>query len=218
MPGEDMLGDASSFIFDLDGTISDPSLGISRCFNYALRHHDFPEISPGLIAAEIGPPLDETFEKFQPQVDRSIITSLVAKYRERYADIGYSENQLYPGVSEAILALRERGMLLGVCTSKRRDFAEKILSMFGLLEHFSFVDGGDVGIKKRDQLSGLLQAETIGPSAVMIGDRAVDISAARANGLHSAGVLWGFGDMAELSRAGADAILRTTGEIAQLGS
>ena len=106
---------------------------------------------------------------------------------------------------------------MGVCTSKRRDFAEKILAMFGMLTHFRFVDGGDIGIEKREQLAGLLQSTAIDRAAVMIGDRAVDISSAKANGLRSAGVLWGFGDLPELQGAGADVILRGTNELAQLG-
>ena len=212
-----MFQDVSTLIFDLDGTISDPSLGICRCINYALRHHGFREVSPKLVAVEIGPPLDETFRKIQPEANEVAISFLISKYRERYAEVGYSENEIYPGVSEAFHGLSSRSIRLGVCTSKRKDFAEKILSLFGLLSYFSFVDGGDVGIKKREQLSSLLQAGTIDRSAVMIGDRDVDISSAKANGLRSVGVLWGFGDMNELSGAGADVILNGTNELGQLG-
>lgn len=91
---------------------------------------------------------------------------------------------------------------MGVCTSKRTDFAEKILEMFGLWDCFSFVSGGDVGIRKADQLGGLLRDGLIDRTAVMIGDRAVDILASRDNGLFSAGVLWGYGSRDELESAG----------------
>lgn len=206
----------STLIFDLDGTISNPSLGIFRCINYALRAHGEPEVSEEQVAAEIGPPLDEAFKKFRPEADQTEIESLVAKYRERYAEVGYSENLAYPGVLDALQTLSARGVRMGVCTSKRRDFAEKILSMFGVLDYFSFVDGGDVGIKKRHQLSALLRTDQIDISAVMIGDRAVDISSAHANGLRSVGVLWGFGDLSELSAAGANIILGHAGELEAL--
>lgn len=169
--------------------------------------HGYPEVAAELITAEIGPPLDEIFIKYLPEVEPTVITSLISTYRERYAEVGYSENELYPGVSNALRDLTDRGVRLGVCTSKRKDFAEKILSLFGLIPHFSFIDGGDIGIKKREQLAGLIQSGTIDQSAIMIGDREVDISAAKANGLRSIGVLWGFGDINELSRAGADIIL-----------
>jgi len=210
------LKNISTLIFDLDGTISDPRLGIFRCINHALSSHGFSEVSAEVVAAEIGPPLDETFSRFRPEADRSVIESLIMNYRERYGEVGYSENEMYPGVAEALQALSGQGARMGVCTSKRKDFAEKILSMFGLLNHFSFVDGGDVGIKKREQLSALLQSDQIDRFAVMIGDREVDISSAKSNGLRSVGVLWGFGDMNELYRAGPNVILSSAGELAQL--
>ena len=212
-----MFQNVSTLIFDLDGTISDPILGICRCINHALRFYGFSEVSAELVAAEIGPPLDETFNKFKPGADPSVVASLVYKYRERYAEIGYSENEIYPGVAGAIQALSDGGVRMGVCTSKRKDFAEKILSMFGLLSLFSFVDGGDVGVKKRDQISTLIQDGKIDQSAVMIGDREVDISSAKANGLRSVGVLWGFGDEKELIGAGANVILSSTSELGQFG-
>ncbi len=197
----------STLIFDLDGTISDPSLGIFRCINHALRSHGFPEVSREAVAAQIGPPLDEIFKKFRPEADKALISNLISTYRQRYAETGYAENELYPGVPEALRELSGRGVRLGVCTSKRKDFADKILSMFDLTSHFSFVDGGDIGIRKQHQLARLIDSSTIHRQAVMIGDRDVDIAAAKANGLRSVGVLWGFGDMHELSGAGADLII-----------
>ena len=84
-----------------------------------------------------------------------------------------------PGVPESLKELSAGGLPMGVCTSKRKDFAEKILAMFGVLSHFRFVDGSDIGIKKREQLAGLLQSTAIDHAAVMIGDREVDISSAQ---------------------------------------
>jgi len=212
-----MLQNVSTLIFDLDGTISDPSLGIGRCLNYALQAHDFPEVSVEQVAAGIGPLLDEVLCKLCPDADQATRSSLIATYRERYAEVGYSENTIYPGVPESLMALSAAGMPMGVCTSKRSDFAEKILAMFGVLSHFRFVDGGDIGIKKREQLTSLLQSNAIDHAAVMIGDRAVDMSSAKVNGLRSVGVLWGFGDLVELQGAGADVILRAPNELGQLG-
>jgi phosphoglycolate phosphatase len=212
-----MLQNISTLIFDLDGTISDPSLGIGRCLNYALQAHGFPAVSVAQVAAGIGQQLDAALCTLCPDADHATRASLVATYRERYAAIGYAENTMYPGVPESLKALAAAGMPMGVCTAKRRDFAEKILAMFGVLSHFRFVEGGDIGIKKRDQLAGLLQSTAIDHAAVMIGDRAVDISSAKANGLRSVGVRWGVGDLAELQGAGADVILSSTIELRQLG-
>lgn len=207
------MKDVSTLTFDLDGTISNPSSGIFRCINYALRSYGYSAALEEQVVAEIGPPLDETFSKFCPEASPEKIRSLIAKYRERYADVGYSENSVYTGVQEALTVLTSRGIRMGVCTSKRADFAEKILSMFGLIDHFSFIDGGDVGIKKQDQLAGLLASGQIDVSSVMIGDRNIDITSAKANGLRSVGVLWGFGGVSELSEAGANVIIKCPSEL-----
>lgn len=210
------MQNVNTLIFDLDGTISDPSMGIHRCMNHALSYYGFPEVSKQTAFATIGPPLDEAFSQFQPDADEQLIANLIAKYRERYAELGYAENQIYPGIVDALKGLTARGIRMGVCTSKRVDFAEKILSMFGLLDFFSFVSGGDIGIKKHQQLAGLLESGDINKTSVMVGDREVDISAAKANGLSSVGVLWGFGDRDELEQAGADVILSKTNELSQI--
>jgi phosphoglycolate phosphatase len=191
----------STLVFDLDGTLSDPSVGITRCLNHALREHGLATFPDSVLAAEIGPPLDETFLKLIPASAAGNLDSLVAKYRERYAAIGFSENEIYPGISEALTTLASSGLRLGICTSKLTSYAEKILTLFGVLECFDFVDGGDIGIKKIQQLSSLLDRGVIDRDAVMIGDRSVDIEAAHGNGLRSIGVLWGFGARGEVASA-----------------
>ena len=114
-------------IFDLDGTISDPSVGICRSINYALASFDYASVREDSISAYIGPPIDVTFSELTQSESEEHILTLVAKFRERYADIGYSENSLYPGIGDAIGKLVEVGARIGLCTSKRVDFAEQIL-------------------------------------------------------------------------------------------
>lgn len=213
MTGPIMKFDCTNLILDLDGTISDPSLGIIRCFNHALKSHGFSTLSDSAIAKEIGPPLDETFLKLAHGISAAQVTLLVSTYRERYSDIGYSENTLYPEMPLVLEQLTNSGLRLGVCTSKRQDFAEKILSLFGLNEYFDFVNGGDIGITKEIQLAGLIDSGTIDNRAIMVGDRAVDIESAQKNGLRSIGVLWGFGDYKELSEASPLCILEKVTEL-----
>ena len=207
---------AADLVFDLDGTICDPFLGIYRSINFALEHHGIAETSESAVAKLIGPPLDEGFRLLLPEANDETIRSLVHKYRERYAQVGFSENSLYAGIAEELENLADLGLTLGVCTSKRVDFAEKILQLFGLREYFSFVDGGDVGIKKSKQLAALLEANLVNGSSIMIGDRDVDILSAHANGLRSAGVLWGYGSEAELVDAGAQVLLSSPSELSTL--
>lgn len=206
----------AQLIFDLDGTISDPLLGISRSVEFALAAHGYPEVSRASVAALIGPPLDDAFRALIADATDDEIRSLVAKYRERYADVGYAENTLYHGVREALQDLGDQGVSLGVCTSKRADFAERILERFGVREHFQFVSGGDVGVRKEQQLAGLCAAGCVRLAARMIGDRGVDITAARANGLASVGVLWGYGTERELTDAGADLLLSEPTQLSRL--
>lgn len=209
------MGRPVQFVFDLDGTISDPLIGIWRSVNFALVAHDLEEVAESDVAALVGPPLDEAFGTLVPNADDQQIETLVAKYRERYAEIGFAENSIYDGMSEVLAELSHRGVSLGVCTSKRRDFAEKILDLFGIRHHFAFVDGGDVGVRKEQQLAALIGDGSIGRSARMIGDRAADVLAARANGLSAVGVLWGYGSETELKQAGAEVLINDTSELSR---
>lgn len=185
-------------LFDLDGTLSDPLVGIGRSINYALSHFGYPELPLSQMAAHVGPPLDQAFSSITGLSSSTALDGFVAKYRERYGEVGYSENILYPGIPESLQSLVEAGMSLGVCTSKRADFAEKILEMFGLRPYFNFVSGGEIGTHKWQQIQALLEQRAVTQSTLMVGDRAVDITAAHRNGLQAAGVLWGHGSQQEL--------------------
>ena len=203
-------------VFDLDGTLSDPLEGIGRSINHALRAHGHAERPLAELAPCVGPPLDETFAALTGRDDRDHLAALVASYRERYAEIGYAENTLYDGIPDLLRALCARGATLGLCTSKRVDFAEQILALFGLREHFAFVNGGEIGVHKWQQLAGLRAAGRVDGDTVMIGDRAVDLTAAHRNGLHACGVRWGFGSLAELEAEKPRYLVAAPGDLLEL--
>lgn len=203
-------------LFDLDGTLSDPLVGIGRSINYALTHFGFAPLELAELATVVGPPLDQSFKALTGVTTDSDIYALVAKFRERYADVGYSENVLYPDIPEALTALSARRIAMGVCTSKRADFAEQILKMFGLRDHFRFVSGGDIGVHKWQQMEGLVADGWVSTSSTMIGDRDVDMVAAHRNGLRAAGVLWGYGSRAELEREQPHCLLTLPSELVSL--
>jgi phosphoglycolate phosphatase len=163
-----------------------------------------------------GPPLDHAFRSRLAGVTPEHIAELVAKYRERYAEVGFAENVIYPGIPEALYALDAAGVPLGLCTSKRADFAERILELFELSDYFRFVGGGDIGIRKSDQLAALLKRGVIAASATMIGDRSIDVVAARDNGLKSVAVLWGHGSRDELESARPDVFVESPHELLAL--
>jgi phosphoglycolate phosphatase len=142
--------------------------------------------------------------------------ALVAKFRERYAEVGYAENHLYPGVAEALASLSNAKIPMAVCTTKRQDFAEKILAMFGLFHHFRFISGGDVGLPKTQQLQALVAQGLASRFSLMVGDRAVDVAAAHSNGLQAGGVLWGYGSQAELMGAKPRYLFHSPVELLQI--
>ena len=185
-------------LFDLDGTLSDPLVGIGRSINYALSHFGYSELPLSELTVHIGPPLDQAFRALTGSTSSSEMDGFVAKYRERYGEIGYSENVLYPAIPAVLQRLAGAGVTLGVCTSKRVDMAEKVLELFGLRSFFSFVNGAEIGTHKWQQIQSLVAEGVVTRSSVMVGDRSVDVAAAHRNGLHAAGVLWGHGSRDEL--------------------
>lgn len=194
-------------VFDLDGTISNPAAGILRCLNYTLDRFGFPGVNEAEISRFIGPPLDLTIREITDLTSDEEIAEFVRIYRERYEVAGYTENILYHGIYEVVRYLASHDTPMGVCTSKRADFAEKILELFHIRDCFTFVSGGDIGVLKADQIHLLLKDNIIDTSAFMIGDRAIDIHAARVNGISSVGVLWGYGSKKELLAASPEFIL-----------
>ena len=205
------------YIFDLDGTISDPKLGIARSINFALECHDFESKDEDEIGRLIGLPLDRMYAELAEATEPSLVSSLVARYRERYAEIGYAENTLYEGMETSLRFLHSQtASHLGICTTKPADTAQKILEMFDLDQLFEFVSGGGIGIEKHQQLRELLHDGTISPNSLMIGDRFIDVRAAQRNQLWSAAVLWGYGSRAELECEEPSYLLESPPQIKEL--
>ncbi len=191
----------STVLFDLDGTLSDPLDGIARSINYALVEYGFEAQPQSELASCVGPPLDQSFAALIGRDDPDLILSLVTKYRERYLDVGYAENTLYPSVLDTLCALEAANVRMALCTSKPEPGTRLILKRFELNGFFRFISCGDLGVEKWQQLAELRQNNTVDEHAIMIGDRAVDIEAGQRNGLSSGAVTWGFGSELELKSA-----------------
>ena len=205
------MDDKRSIFFDLDGTLTDPYLGIQRCIDYALDALGEPLQDDYRWA--VGPPLRQSFADM---VGESLADRALAAYRERYADTGWSENTPYAGVHDALDALRSAGHRLFVATSKPHIFARRILEHFDLLELFEQVYGAELDGTRGDKTSLLAyaldrQRGLVAP--VMIGDRRFDIEGAHANGLPAWGVLYGYGTREELQRAGAERLLHCISDL-----
>jgi phosphoglycolate phosphatase len=204
-----------ALIFDLDGTLTDPRQGIIRCLLHALQESGV-EAPPGDLTRFIGPPLLDTLTTLTGSAARG--EAALAAYRREYAAGGLLENELYPGIETALQLIAKRAPALFVATSKPRVFAERIVAHFGLAVHFASIYGPELTGElsdKADLLRHLIDRERLSAAdIVMIGDREHDVLAARANGVRSIGVTWGFGSREELERAGADHIVDSPEELA----
>lgn len=207
-------------LLDLDGTITDPMVGITRSVEYALNHfgiqvNDIRELCPF-----IGPPLLDSFREFYHFSDEQAQEAIL-KYRERFADTGIYENVLYEGMREFLEEAAEKGHTLMLATSKPTVFAKRILKYFDIGHYFSFVAGSGLDGSfhtKTDVIRHVLESNRLIDlsSAVMIGDRKHDIIGAKATGIDSVGVLYGYGNREELEKAGADSIVNSIEELHSL--
>jgi len=193
-------------LFDLDGTLTDPGDGFVACITHALRNLDCSSYSHAEIRKHVGPPLEETLGRLL-NGDDSKVKAAVALYRERYGSEGYLENTVYPGVENALRALKADGLAMFVATSKPIAFAERILAHFELKGFFHGIYGSQFDgthSNKAQLIAHILKCESLtAASTVMVGDRGHDVVGALANAVRPIGALWGYGSRQELSDAGA---------------
>jgi phosphoglycolate phosphatase len=205
-------------LFDLDGTLTDPRSGIVASIRFALDQLGAPCPSDDRLAAFIGPPLRATFATLLDTTDSSQIEAAIDLYRQRFVSSGIYENQLYPGVPLMLDQAQEISTAMFVATSKPAVYAERIVQHLGLDHYFVKVYGPELDGRRDDKvelMAYLLATEGVAAKdAVMIGDRAADVRAAKANRVGSIGVLWGYGSEQELIDAGADALCKTPSELA----
>jgi phosphoglycolate phosphatase len=193
-----------NYLFDLDGTLTDPGAGIKGSIRYALSRFGLPPLEEAVLDRFIGPPLLDSFVNYCG-VSREDSHQLLALYREYFSDRGIFENEVYDGIPETLAALRARGAHLFLATSKPEPFALRILEHFGLLPYFDFVGGSTMDETRTDkaEVIAYVLAETgIDPAdSVMVGDRSYDVRGGTVCGMDTVGVLYGYGDEAELKEA-----------------
>jgi len=208
-------------LFDLDGTLSDPKVGITKSYQYALKSFGIDESLDDLTRF-IGPPLRSNFREYYGFSEENTEKAVI-KYREYFGKAGLYENEIYPGIPEALKILTASGKTLAVATNKLRSYSITILEHFALDNFFGFVSGDDLDGNltkngKREIIRIALDA--LDPDRkmlpVMIGDREHDIFGARDKGIDSIGITWGYGSRSELESAGATWIVESTEELCRL--
>jgi len=196
-----------TLLLDLDGTLTDPRDGIVRSLAFALRALGAPVPAEDALARCIGPPLEDTFGALLPDATAPRIAAAIEQYRVRFDRIGWRENRVYPQVPEFLTALRARGLRAVVATSKPHVFATRIARHFELETQLDAIYGSELDGtrgRKPELLAHILEREGLrADRAIMVGDRRHDVDGAKAHGMRSLGVTWGYGDRAELDAAGA---------------
>jgi phosphoglycolate phosphatase len=206
-----------TLFFDLDGTLSDPSEGITRSIQHALACLGRAYPRQDDLKHFIGPPLRWTFPRLLGTEDGELVETAIAYYRERYETVGLFENEVYPGIPELLARLQGDGYPLYVVTSKPTVYADRILRHFGLDRFFLEVYGPELDGRfddKRELVGFILRERCLDPQrTIMIGDRARDVESGQAHGTLTLGVTYGFGSEEEITAADPDAICHRPEEI-----
>jgi len=210
-----MAGKPASILFDLDGTLTNPFTGITNSLRHALVTMGLEPPAPEDLRRYIGPPLQATFLDILGDEDSA--ADALGHYRKRYGEVGKFENELIPGVVDALQRLRDEGYAMFVATSKLETYSLDIIDHFGLASFFLKVHGSALDGARADKgelIRHILDAEGLDPSrTVMIGDRLHDAHGATKNDVKAIGVLWGFGDKSELEEAGVARIAASPAEL-----
>lgn len=203
-----------TILFDLDGTLTDSGEGIMNCAKLALEHYGIEVPDRESLRVFVGPPLHDTFVKFG--VPPQEADHAIEIYRSRYIPIGKFENYPYPGIRELLEKLKADGHRLYVATSKPEGMSKEILEHFDLAQYFEIICGASTDRSRSTKdmvIAYLLEQTGKDLEAVMVGDTAFDVLGAKAHGIPTIGVSWGYGLVDDMEQAGAAAIAHTTEEL-----
>lgn len=207
-----------TLFFDLDGTLIDSAVGITRCVAHALTQMRHPVPPQHELRRWIGPALRTSFSPLLRDPIR--VEAAVAHYRDRFESHGWAEHEIYPGIGDVIEALHAAGHRLAVVTAKNEPHARRIIDHLPFGHRFDDIVGATEDGRlshKPELIAEALQRLNLVPGECrMIGDRHMDIEGARHHGMRNVGVLWGFGSEVELREAGADRLAATPDQLPTL--
>jgi phosphoglycolate phosphatase len=210
-----------TLFFDLDGTLIDSALGITRCVAHALEKMHVSVPPESALRAWIGPPLRESFAPFF-NGDLEKTEAAVLHYRERFETHGWAEHTLYPDIENTLQQLVKQGHRLAVVTAKNEPHAVKIIENYVFAKHFDTVSGStlDGRISHKAQLieQALQRLNLAAADCVMIGDRYMDMEGAQHHDMQSVAVTWGFGSHAELTQANPSFVIHSPSQLVTLFS
>lgn len=199
-----------AILFDLDGTLTDSGEGIMNCAKLALEHYNLPIPSEAELRTFVGPPLHDSFIRFGVPAEEA--DNAIKIYRSRYIPIGKFENHPYAGIEDVLMKLKAQGHTLYVATSKPESMSVEILEHFNLAKYFDIIAGASFDrsrSSKEDVIAYLLGQCGDYDEKIMVGDTAFDVIGAKAHGIPTVGVAWGYGKVEDMVAAGAVSIAQT---------
>ncbi len=190
-------------LFDFDGTVADTSPGIKEGLRHTFDLNNLPQMTDKEMDVFIGPPLDDSFEKYCG-VDREYAKKMVLDFRAHYHEKAIDKFVIYPKIEDCLKMLKEKGLLVGIATSKPEIMAIHILEKAGILKYFDIVQGASLDgklIKKVDIVKKVLEHELLkGKTPIMVGDTEFDIIGAHKNNIAALWVDYGFGTKEEAEK------------------
>jgi len=204
-------------LFDLDGTLTDPKVGITKAVQYALEKNNIKEDSLSTLEKFIGPPLKDSFIEFYSFNEKKSLDS-IQYFREYFKEKGIFENQIYLGIEDLLKKLKQNDYKIIVATSKPLVFAKTILKHFKMIEYFDLIVGSNLDgtlVDKGEIISYVIDYLKIKnlKEVIMIGDRKYDIIGAKKNNIDSIGVLYGYGSMEELKIANPNYMINSIDQL-----
>lgn len=210
-------------LFDLDGTLTDPKIGITSSVQYALRACGIDEPNLDKLEPFIGPPLADSFMEFYGFTPEQVSLA-IEKYRERFDHQGIYENEMYEGIDRMLSNLKKNKRMLAIASSKPTPLVIRVLEHFHIKDYFDYIVGNELDGRRgkkeevveealRLMVPSALDATKRKECVAMVGDRKFDIEGAKAHGLTSVGVSFGYAPAGELAAAGADYIVDTVSQL-----
>lgn len=192
-----------TLLLDLDGTLTDPKVGITTSVRYALDKLGYSLSEETNIDWVIGPPLKASLAQIlNIDIHDPLVEHALTAYRERFAHIGLYENELYPHVQNTLSQLQQANYRIFLATAKPTIYAKRILEHFKIADYFTGIYGSELTgerTNKSELVQYIIQQENLSPQhCVMVGDRKYDILAAQNNKMLSIAVSYGYGQADEL--------------------
>ena len=207
----------NTILFDLDGTLTESGIGITRSVAYAYEKLGLPVPEQAVLDRFVGPPLVAAFMEYAG-LSEAEARHAADVYRERFSEIGWRDNRLYTGIAPLLKELKAQGCYLGIASGKPEIFVRRIADYFGFAQYFDAIVGihmETTHADKHDLITQALNGRSIA-GAAMVGDRKFDMAAARDMGLRAIGVSYGYGSHAELAESGADEIADSVAELREI--